>query len=228
MENTKQELRLLKVLEDRMYLYFYGKNINNIKFKYNTKKMIVLNRLPFLKGQHGIDNRILNKIARRRKLSKIHLKKFKTKSISSVFFTTKQKWKLVRRIFRNVKKAPICYTLFFKVHEDIYKVNLKKDVFIVSFYSEKAALKKLLLALDYVFEEYQEFKTVFVTTVEFHYWYEELHVDVSFKWNRVKITVGLTSKYKTALQLLKNLYIQRRFKAIEDEEYERSVFWYKV
>jgi hypothetical protein len=120
-----------------MYLYFCGKNINNIKFKYNTKRMVVLHRLPFFKGQRGIDFKILHKIAKRKKRSKTYIKKLPSKFISTVFFTDKQKVKLINRIFRNIQKTPDRYEFFYKVRtkedENIVEyLDLKRTTFVVS------------------------------------------------------------------------------------------------
>jgi len=222
------EIKLLKKLEERMYLYFFGKNINNIKFKYNTKKMIVCNRLPFFRGGKGMDWRLLNKVAKRKKRTKMHKLKFTTKYKSSVLFTEKQKLKLVNKIFKLVTKTPIIYNFFFILREGIEVVNWRKDPFIITWYSGKAPLKKLLLALDIVFEDYVSYNNTFVTTAEFHYWYKEIFIDVLFERNRVKFLIGLPKQFKKEIYLCKKMYFLRRFKELDDEEFERSVFWYRV
>lgn len=234
--------KLLPPLEDRMYLYFFGKNINNIKFKYNTKKMIVLNRLPYQQYQRGMDFRLWKKISTRKKKFKIYLNKFQEKFCEDLWFSQLQKFKFVNKIFNSIRKEPNAFHLFYKIKkvltlEKVKEIKTTKDNFVVVWYSQKAALKNLLLKLDYKFPQYLEFKTVFVTTVEFQYWYKELDVNIYFKWNRVNIYICLPKKckktkytyanFKKELSFLKNMYIQRSIKLTEDEEYERSVYWYK-
>ncbi len=220
-------LKLLNKVEDRMHLYFFGKNINNIKFKYNTKKMVVLNRLPFKMGQYGTDSRLIRKILKRRKKSRAYLQHLKSRTISNLFLTDKQRLKLINRIFRSINKNPECFTFFYKLKSDLNSVNLKNDIFIVSWYSQKAALKKLLLAIDFLFEDYEAYKAVFVISVEFQYWFKDLNIEISFQWNRVRIIIWLTIDFKKNFNILKNLYIERKFKEIEDYEYDNFLFWYK-
>jgi len=158
----------------------------------------------------------------------MHKLKFKKLYKSSVFFTEKQKLKLVNKIFNLIKKAPSLYTFFFKVKEGANVINRHRDPFLITWYSGKAPLKKLLLALDFVFEEYALYNNTFVTTAEIHYWYDDIFIDVSFEWNRVRFLIGLPKKFKNEINFCKKLYFLRRFKELDDEEFERSVFWYRV
>lgn len=232
----------LKVLEDRMYLYFCGKNLNTIK--YNTRKMVVINRLNFFIKNKGIDYKLLGKINRRKKKSKQFLLYFNKRVYGDGVggFTERQKWKFVNRIFRNFKKTPLAYNISFILNENEMDLEVHKRVLILNWYSEKALLKKVLATLNIDFEHYLNYKVVFAIRVEFHYWSKknaELHVEAYLENNRVRFIVILPSIYKIPIykkryknfkktfKKIINYIFYKEFKSLEDEEIERSIFWLK-